>query len=199
MISSLKGILTQISPPSMVIDVGGVGYLLQAPMSTIYQLPEIGEQVFLHVHMIVREDAQLLFGFHHQDERKVFELLIKINGVGPKVALAILSNVSIEELIEWVRLESTASFQRIPGVGAKTAQRILLDLKDKIVKLSIESKTQTVLETKPCAYTEAFDALIALGYKSKEAQKAIEPLRRDESLTEPQQIIKMALKGLAKS
>jgi Holliday junction DNA helicase RuvA len=198
MIASLQGKLAQINPPSVVIDIGGVGYLLQASMSTIYQLPQIGQDVYVHTHMIVREDAQLLYAFFTEDERSLFQALIKINGVGPKVALAILSNVSAVELVQWVEQDSIGSFKKIPGVGPKTAQRILLDLKDKLKKFHIQDKTQVVIGSNRRAQDEAFDALIALGYKSKEATNALNKISKDEGFSEPQDIIRAALKGLAR-
>lgn len=198
MISSLKGILTEVNPPNVVIDVGGVGYLLQASMSTIYQLPAIGESVFIHTHMVVREDAQLLFGFYEPQERLLFQEIIKINGVGPKVALAILSNVTVVDLMHWVDEQAVDRFKKIPGVGPKTAQRIILDLKDKLSKFSVDLKTQVVMSAPRNHFDEAFEALIALGYKNKEAKHAIEHLQNDDTLQEPQHVIKAALKRLAR-
>ena len=196
MIASLRGKLIEVNPPQIVIEVNGVGYLCQASMTTIYQLPPAEADVFLHTHQVVREDAHLLFAFAEKQERKCFCELIKINGVGPKVALAILSNISVVDLALWVAQEEVGRFKKIPGVGPKMAQRIVLDFKDKakqflgVGELSAEPQNR---------YSdEAFDALLALGYKGKEAQLALDKITKDD-YGSSQDMIKAALKGLAKA
>ena len=178
MIASLRGKLIEVNPPQIVIEVNGVGYLCQASMTTIYQSPPAEADVFLHTHQVVREDAHLLFAFAEKQERKCFCELIKINGVGPKVALAILSNISVVDLALWVAQEEVGRFKKIPGVGPKMAQRIVLDFKDKakqflgVGELSAEPQNR---------YSdEAFDALLALGYKGKEAQLALDKITKDD-------------------
>lgn len=201
MISSLRGSLIEVNPPKVVVEVAGVGYLLNASMTTIYQLPPIGTEVFIYTHMVVREDAHLLFGFLKQEERSVFQEITKINGVGPKVALSLLSHLSIQEFFTVVQKESLAQFKKIPGVGPKIAQRIILDLKDKIHKFTITDNDKPLQQILTSNIDEAFEALIALGYKNKEAQKAIDVVQNQgkiDTMTETQIIIKEALRGLAK-
>lgn len=198
MIASLQGKLLEVNPPAIVIDVNGVGYLAQASMSTIYELPQVTHSVFLYTHMVVREDAQLLYAFSNPQERVLFQALIKINGVGPKVALAILSHASISDLCEWVAEKAVIRFKKIPGVGPKTAERILLDLKDKLPKLNLQSSASQVVMVRPTKLIEeAEQALFALGYKPKEIEKVMQtadPVADDLSV---QDIIKHALKRLA--
>lgn len=193
MISHLRGILSNIIPPFVCVDVNGVGYLLQASMSTIYSLPPVGDNVFLHTHYIAREDAHLLFGFLSIEECDLFKHIIKINGVGPKVALAILSHVSPQDFVQLLQQESLQRLQKIPGVGPKTAQRIMLDLAGKLLSIN---KTQVALQVNNTGQAEAIEALIALGYKSKEAQLAISKVNAD--IITPSEIIRAALKSMAK-
>ncbi|WP_432695430.1 Holliday junction branch migration protein RuvA [Marinobacterium sp. YM272] len=183
MIGRLTGELAEKQPPQLLLDVNGVGYEVEASMNTFYKLPALGESVVLYTHMVVREDAQLLYGFADQQERILFRALIKTNGVGPKLALAILSGTSSEEFIRCVHNEDTATLVRIPGVGKKTAERLIVEMKDKLDRLELPTMTEFALAASEGGVTapvvadnrqEAESALIALGYKPVQATKAIE-------------------------
>lgn len=183
MIGRLTGELVEKQPPHLMLDVNGVGYELEASMNTFYKLPALGERVMLHTHMVVREDAQLLYGFAESQERILFRALIKTNGVGPKLALAILSGTSSEEFIRCVHNEDSATLVRIPGVGKKTAERLIVEMKDKLDKLQLPTMVEFALSgggesivSSPAVDTraEAESALVALGYKPVQASKAIE-------------------------
>ena len=192
MIGRISGILLDKTPPLALIDCNGVGYECEVPMSTFYLLPQVGEKVTLLTHFVVREDAQLLFGFGTHQERLMFRQLLKVNGIGAKSALAILSGLSIDELIQAVSLQEAGLLTRVPGIGKKTAERLLLELKDKftldsalIMKGSgITSISQDVL-----------NALIALGYNERESLNAVKSLDSNSSVNDG---IKQALKYLSK-
>lgn len=183
MIGRLTGELVEKLPPSLLIDVAGVGYEVEASMNTFYKLPEVGTFVTLYTHFVVREDAQLLFGFADRQERSLFRQLIKVNGVGPKLALTILSGISAEEFVRSVHNEDTAALVRLPGVGKKTAERLIIEVKDKLDKLEMPTAVEFELSAggasqAPAAKADnradAETALIALGYKPLQATKAIE-------------------------
>lgn len=183
MIGRLTGELAEKQPPQLLLDVNGVGYEVEASMNTFYKLPALGQSVVLYTHMVVREDAQLLYGFADQQERILFRALIKTNGVGPKLALAILSGTSSEEFIRCVHNEDSATLVRIPGVGKKTAERLIVEMKDKLDRLEIPTMTEFALAASESGMVvskpvdnrqEAESALIALGYKPAQATKAIE-------------------------
>lgn len=206
MIVQLTGILHEKSVPELVIDVNGVGYSIQAPMSTIYNLPQVGEKLSLKTHMVIREDQHSLFGFITNKERELFIELLKINGVGPKAALAILSSLSVDDFFNAIMSENLAIFKKVPGVGPKTAQRIILDMQDKVAKLlnqTAKSATamqmqKTVLEAKSTnlATDDAISALIALGYKPQEATKAVLSIENKLDITS-EALIKQALVKIA--
>lgn len=202
MIGQLRGILIEKQPPHLMVEVNGVGYCLQAPLSTFFSLPEIGQPLVLRTHFIVREDAQLLFGFATQEECRLFQELIKISGVGPKVALAILSGLSPADFVEVILSQEIARLQRLPGIGAKTAQRILVEMQDRLPKLNLPStRTQPggallQMKAEDDPLEEAIAALVALGYKSFEATKAVGKVKNTAQSCE--HIIKEALQGLAK-
>lgn len=204
MIGQLRGKLLEKQPPHLMIDVQGVGYCLQASLPTFFALPEIGAEVTLATHMIVREDAQLLYGFASKEECRLFQEIIKINGVGPKVALAILSGLSPQEFAHIVTLQEVGRLQKLPGIGAKTAQRILVEMTDRLPKLGLGAASnkidmalgKTAVFSENTAVEEAISALISLGYKPQEATKAV---RKVENTTQGcEHIIKEALQGLAK-
>ncbi len=192
MIGRLAGVVLHKLPPEVLLDVGGVGYELEVPMSTFYELPDIGQSSVLLVHMVVREDAQLLYGFASQRERQLFRLLLKVNGVGAKVALAILSTMSADDFIATVEREDITALIRIPGVGKKTAERLVIELRDKIKGLettlgsidlatdSSDNDSQTSASTEPLASEpgdsrlQAIDALVALGYKPAESSRMVD-------------------------
>ena len=192
MIGRISGILLDKTPPLALIDCNGVGYECEVPMSTFYLLPQVGDKVTLLTHFVVREDAQLLFGFGTNQERLMFRQLLKVNGIGAKSALAILSGLSIDELIQAVSLQEAGLLTRVPGIGKKTAERLLLELKDKFT-------LDSALSTKGSGITsisqDVLNALIALGYNERESLNAVKSL--DVNLT-VNDGIKQALKYLSK-
>lgn len=195
MIGRLTGTLARKEPPSLLLDVNGVGYELEAPMSTFYDLPAIGERVTLYTHLVVREDAHLLYGFARESTRQLFRNLLKVNGVGPRVALAVLSGLSEPELLVCLVHEDIARLTKVPGVGRKTAERLVMELRDKVdlTATSATAARQPLLPADPAQ--EAVSALVALGYKPVEASRAVSGVPHDGLKSED--IIRQALKGLA--
>jgi Holliday junction DNA helicase RuvA len=191
MIARLNGLLLEKSPPFIVMDCAGVGYEVEVPMSTFYNLPEVGQKVQLLTHFVVREDAQLLYGFGSEQEKNTFKQLLKVNGIGAKSALSILSGVSIEDLVLAVNNQEVGMLTRIPGIGKKTAERLLLELKD---KFAVSGSVNTQFQTKSASH-DVLNALIALGYNEREASAAVKLLDKDISVTDG---IKQALKSLSK-
>jgi Holliday junction DNA helicase RuvA len=191
MIARLNGLLIEKAPPLIVVDCAGVGYEVEVPMSTFYNLPDVGTQVTLLTHMVVREDAQLLYGFGSVQEKSTFRQLLKVNGIGAKSALSILSGVSIDDLVEAIGSQEVAVLTRIPGVGKKTAERLLLELKDKFEATGLSSITGHAKS----ATQDVLNALLALGYNEREATASVKLLDKDVSVSEG---IKQALKALAK-
>ena len=192
MIGRISGILLDKTPPLALIDCHGVGYECEVPMSTFYLLPQVGEKVTLLTHFVVREDAQLLFGFGTNQERLMFRQLLKVNGIGAKSALAILSGLSIDELIQAVSLQEAGLLTRVPGIGKKTAERLLLELKDKFTldsALSMKGSGITSISQ------DVLNALIALGYNERESLNAVKSLDSNSSVNDG---IKQALKYLSK-
>lgn len=178
MIGRIKGLLEEKNPPQLLIDVGGIGYELEAPMSTFYELPATGEPVVLHVHMIVREDAQLLFGFASYGERSLFRSLLKVNGVGARVALAILSGMNADDFGSCITRKDVTALTRIPGIGKKTAERLVVEMTDKLpvaTALSLQSDASSTADLiaieSPRAH--AIEALIALGYKATDSTRLV--------------------------
>ncbi|MES3041074.1 MAG: Holliday junction branch migration protein RuvA [Pseudomonadota bacterium] len=202
MIARLQGVLVEKISPHVVLDVHGVGYEVDVPLSTFYQLPALGESVTLWTHLSVREDAHQLFGFHDRDSLQVFRLLIKISGVGPKLALALLSGMEIDTFRGCIAREDVLMLTKIPGVGKKTAERLVIELRDKIGKLELVQKVTlnapaTPLFIEPASsQEEAESALVALGYKPLEAQKAVKAVLGQHS--ETSELVRAALKGLLK-
>lgn len=191
MIGRLTGLLLDKQPPLLWIDVQGLGYELEAPMSTFYRLPARGEKLSLHTHLTIREDAHLLYGFYTHAEKDLFRALIKISGVGPKVALAILSGVSVDEFWITVRSGDTAQLTRLPGIGKKTAERLLVEMRDKAGQADAPSGVSSEPGAPASALAEARSALVALGYKPAEAQKMTTGCDDNDSA---EQIIRSALK-----
>ena len=189
MIGRLTGTLAEKSPPQLLIDVNGVGYEVDVPMSSFYNLPALGERVTLLTHFIVREDAQILFGFLTHDERQAFRQLIKITGVGPRMALSLLSGLSVGELAQAVARQETGCLVKVPGIGKKTAERLLLELKGKLGDALVTPATVA-----SDAQADILQALVALGYSDREAAAALKSLPADASVSEG---IKLALKSLA--
>lgn len=198
MIGRLTGILLEKQPPQLLIDVNGVGYEVEAPMSTFYQLPAVGEKVTLHTHLIVREDAQLLCGFATPLERQLFRHLIKVNSVGAKLALTILSGVSASEFARSVQQKDAAALTRLPGVGKKTAERLIIEMRDRLDDLPVELLPDTAESLPGVAQAsseerDALSALVALGYKPQEASRLLQHVATDG--LESQEIIRLALKA----
>ena len=190
MISRLTGVLAEKAPPFVLMDVNGVGYEVQVPMSTFYNLPAAGERVSLLTQLIVREDAQLLYGFATHEERQAFRELIKISGVGPRTALSILSGLGVGDLAQAVSLQEAGRLVKVPGIGKKTAERLLLELKGKL-GADIGARAHAASD----AQADILQALLALGYNDKEPAAALKALPADVGVSEG---IKMALKALAK-
>lgn len=199
MIGRLVGTLVEKVPPALMLDVNGVGYELDASMTTFYELPAIGEKVVLYTHHQVKEDAQSLYGFSTKDERALFRVLIKVNGVGPKMALSVLSSMSSEELIQNVQESNVTALTRIPGVGKKTAERLIVELRDKLgqaAKKDLFSVPKVLQQVRADPRQEAEAALVALGYKPQEASRAVSAVA--ESADSSEEIIKAALKSMMK-
>lgn len=198
MIGRLTGVLISKQPPMLLLDVNGVGYEIDAPMSTFYQLPAAGERVTLHTHLVVREDAWLLCGFASEPERRMFRDLIKVNGVGAKLALAILSGISAEDFAHCVQEGDTSSLVRLPGVGKKTAERLIIEMRDRLKNWSDDGfVSQPSLATAEGggvpAGREAISALVALGYKPQEASRMVGAVKQDGASSE--ELIRAALKS----
>ena len=194
MIGSLRGRLTFKQAPSIIIECQGVGYDVDTPMSTFLELPSIGDELFLFTHMVVREDAQTLYGFATEDERGLFRLLLKISGVGAKMGLAVLSAMSVDGFRRCVQYEDTATLVKVPGVGKKTAERLIIEMRDRIDTPSAQSGA-TKVSVEAGARSEAVDALISLGYKPREVNKLIGELDVDGKSAED--IIRLALRQVA--
>lgn len=202
MISRLQGILLDVSPPALLVDVQGVGYEVQASMNTIYRLPAMQQSVVLHTQLIVREDAHTLFGFFDHQERQLFRELIKVSGVGPKMALAILSGMEPATFLRSVHQNDIATLTRLPGVGKKTAERLLVEMRDRIkafdaVDPGAASPQNTDTANVPDQHQviqEAESALIALGYKPQEASRAV--ARLEVAGLTSQEVIRQALKNM---
>jgi Holliday junction DNA helicase RuvA len=205
LIGQLRGILEEKIPPFVLVDVGGIGYEVQLPMSCFYLLPELGQPVSLITHFVVREDAQLLYGFHDKAARSMFRELIKVNGIGPKVALAILSGLNTQQLVNVVARDDLTGLTKIPGVGKKTAERLLVELKDRLKNWQVESpQTPTAdamyhndqeltLATADPA-DEACEALVALGYKQAVAERIVKQIYKAGQTSES--LIRDALKSM---
>jgi Holliday junction DNA helicase RuvA len=191
MIGRIHGVLTEKNPPQVLVVAHGVGYEIDVPMSTFYHLPRTGEDVELLTHLVVREDAHLLFGFLTAAERAAFRQLLKVSGVGPKVALAVLSGLSVEDLALAIAAQDAARLTKVPGVGKKTAERLVLELRDKLPAVAGAART----EAAP-ARGDVVNALLALGYNDREAQAAVKQLPAELALADA---IRQALKHLAKT
>jgi Holliday junction DNA helicase RuvA len=200
MIGSLRGRLAAKQPPQLLIEVGGVGYELEAPMSTFYELPAVGAEVRLLTHLVVREDAQVLYGFVREDERRLFRLLLKVSGVGPKIALAILSGSSAEAFASCIAAGDTAALTRIPGIGRKTADRLIVELRDRLTGGDAASTTLSdTAAVRPRG--EALAALVALGYRPAEAAHMVDVAEAgaDGASASTEEVIRRALQSVARS
>ena len=197
MIGFIRGKLVVKTPPHLTVDVGGVGYDIEAPLSTFYTLPAIGSEVRLLTHLVVREDAHILYGFGTQEERALFRNLLKVSQIGPRIALAILSGTSVEGFATLVKLQDAASLTRIPGVGRKTAERVLMEMKDRIDKLEEAAVGAPVAAGEGREQGEAWNALVALGYKPAEVTAMLKPLAGQGGTTE--ELIRRALQGTVRA
>jgi holliday junction DNA helicase RuvA len=204
MIGRIRGVILEKHPPDLLIDAAGVGYEIHAPLSTFERLPPVGQEVVLHTHHVVREDAQQLYGFWHRDDRSLFRALIRVNGIGPKVALAILSGMNRDDFSRAVQHNDTASLVRLPGIGKKTAERLIVEMRDRLSEWRADS-IEAVAGAVPADIAasgrnrmlqDAESALIALGYKPQEAARAVSAALDDE-MTESTQLIRRALQNMA--
>jgi Holliday junction DNA helicase RuvA len=199
MISQLRGILLEKQPPQLLLDVHGIAYEIDAPMSTFYRLPDNGKEVVLHTHFVVREDAHYLYGFYAREERALFRTLLKVNGVGPRLGLTILSSMDPTEFVRCIMNNDTTSLVHLPGVGKKTAERLVIEMRDKL------SDWQPVLPNEPAYLVkkpetrnriiqDAISAMVALGYKPAEASRAVAKV--DDNTKSSEEIIRQALKEM---
>ena len=199
MIGRLHGILLEKQPPQLLLDVNGVGYDVQAPMTTFYELPVTGSEVTLHTHLAIREDAHVLYGFLREQDRTLFRSLIKVSGVGPKLALAILSGVSADEFVACVHREDSGALTKLPGVGKKTAERLVVEMKDRLKEWQgavLPSGAATQVSVRPTdAVKDAISALVSLGYKPQEASRMVSQVEC-EGLTS-EEVIRLALRAAA--
>lgn len=197
MIGFLRGKLAAKHPPQLLVDVGGVGYEVEAPMSTFYGLPGVGADVHLFTHLVVREDAHVLFGFGTERERSLFRELIKVSGVGPRIALAILSGVTVDQFHRCVEAQDVASLVRVPGIGRKTAERLVIEMRDRLKGLAGPAFVPgSGPSSGPSgAQAEAFAALVALGYKPPEVTRLLQKV--DASVTSTEELIRHALRAAA--
>lgn len=205
MIGRLRGTLAEKQPPYLLIDVQGVGYEVQAPMTTFYRLPELGSEVVLHTHFAVSENSQQLFGFADKHDRELFRTLIKVNGVGPKMAVAILSGMEAETIARCVMEDNSAALVKVPGVGKKTAERLIIELRDKLKDWEVPTLPLGELEAASNAaetaltndmLAEAESALVALGYKPAEATKVVAGIMKQHQVTRSEELIRLALRSM---
>jgi holliday junction DNA helicase RuvA len=196
MIGAVRGRLASKTPPQLTVDVGGLGYELEAPMSTFYRLPAVGEEVRLLTHLVVREDAHVLYGFATEDERRLFRSLIRVSGVGPKIALALLSGISVAAFAQCVQNEDIASLTRVPGVGRKTAERLIVEMRDRLgAPPAAAGAAAGPAVASPEG--EAYDALVALGYRPAEATRLLQAAGGPGSHS-TEELIRRALQGAAR-
>ena len=196
MIGHLKGKIISKSPPEVLLEVQGIGYEVLCPMSTIYELDNLSDDVLLFTHLSIKEDAHTLFGFITKDEKNVFRELIRVNGVGPKVALAILSNLSVHSLVECISTEDTDLLAKTPGIGKKTALKLIVELQDRLSKLDLVGSLANTIEIKQNSNPnskQAIEALQSLGFKAKEANRMVSKIEDQELSTE--QLIRLALQN----
>jgi Holliday junction DNA helicase RuvA len=189
MIGSLRGRITSKTPPQLTVEVGGVGYELEAPMSTFFHLPPVGADVQLLTHLVVREDAHVLYGFGSDEERRLFRSLIKVSGVGPKIALALLSGISVSDFYVCVQSQDIAALTRVPGIGRKTAERLIVEMRDRLTAPELAGTAGGGASPE----AEAYDALVALGYRPAEATRLLKGAGPGTQSTE--ELIRRALQG----
>ena len=199
MIGQLRGTLLEKRPPQLLLDVNGVGYEIEAPMTVFYDLPEVGQPLTLHTHFVVREDAQLLYGFSSRYERELFRALIKVNGVGPKMGLAILSGIEADRLAQCIHDQDSTTLVKVPGIGKKTAERLVIEMSDRLDKIDgapANLPDRVAINAPDDARSDAVAALEALGYRNKDAAAAVGKVAEEGASSE--QLIRLALKSLAR-
>ncbi len=196
MIGSLRGRLLAKHPPALTVDVNGVGYELEAPMSTFYDLPAAGAEIHLFTHLVVREDAHVLYGFATEAERRLFRGLLRVSGVGPKIALGLLSGISVEGFLRCVQAQDVDSLVRIPGIGRKTAERLLIEMRDRVVNLARIGEHAQDPGGPADAHAEAYSALVALGYKPVEVTRLLKAAGAGDGSVED--LIRRALQAAVK-
>lgn len=200
MITRISGTLLEKKAPALVVDVSGIGYELLAPMSTFYQLPNVGDAVTLFTHLSIREDAHVLFGFYEAQERALFRALIKVNGIGPKLALTILSGIEAEQFVRCIQAQDTSSLIRIPGIGKKIAERLIIETRDTLATWQPDSTNNTSMQSHFLGTNQTMEdavaALTALGYKPHEAKKAIASIHQSDHNSE--QLIRLALQKMVR-
>jgi Holliday junction DNA helicase RuvA len=194
MIGAVRGRIASKTPPQLTVDVGGLGYELEAPMSTFFQLPPVGSEVSLLTHLVVREDAHVLYAFGTEEERRLFRSLIRVSGVGPRIALALLSGMSVAAFTQCVRSEDVAALTRVPGVGRKTAERLIVEMRDRLSAPARPAGAAASADGSP--ETEAYGALVALGYRPAEATRLLKAVEPGVYTTE--ELIRRALQGAAR-
>ena len=196
MIGFIRGKLVSKNPPQLLIDVQGVGYEVEAPMTTFYDLPSLGEELRLYTHLVIREDAHILFAFSTEPDRAMFRMLIKVNGVGPKLALTILSGQSAEEFHRCIHDNDIQALVRLPGIGKKTAERLIIEMRDRLpdsIEPSGSGQGTVATQIQANPKQEAMSALCALGYKPQDASKMVQNIAQEDKSCED--IIKLALQG----
>mgnify|MGYP006155031921 FL=1 len=201
MIGQIRGIIVAKNPPEILVEVAGITYEIQVPMSTLYKLPELGQQLLLHTHFVVREDAQLLYGFYELKDKTMFRSLIKVNGVGPKMALAILSGMEPDEFVRIVRSNDVTAMINMPGIGKKTAERLIIEMRDRLKDWSAVESLESgsnPKETPNSIMRDAETAMISLGYKPQQAARAIAMVMKENNdITDSEELIRHALKSMA--
>jgi holliday junction DNA helicase RuvA len=199
MIGQIRGMILEKQPPQLLLDVHGVGYEIDAPMSTFYRLPDVGQEVILHTHFVVREDAHHLYGFYDREERALFRILLKVNGVGPRLALTILSSMTPDEFVRSLIHQDTESLVRLPGVGKKTAERLIVEMRDKISdwqkNISPEfKKTVNKNDGRTLVIQDTIAALVALGFKREEASRTVHKL--EDGVLSSEEMIRLSLREI---
>lgn len=199
MIGQIEGTIIEKNPPEILVEVAGITYEILVPMSTLYQLPESGELVRLHTHFSVREDAQTLYGFFDAETKKMFRSLVRVNGVGPKMALGILSGMSVEDFVQAVRNNDSEAMVRMPGIGKKTAERLMIEMRDKMIEWGSDNNVGSDLssQTKSSFTKDAEIAMINLGYKPQQAARAIaQALKVNPEINDSEELIRFSLKSM---
>ena len=200
MIGQIRGILVAKIPPEIHLEVGGITYEIQVPLNTLYQLPEIGQKLVLHTHFVVREDAQLLYGFYDAKDKAMFRALIKVNGVGPKLGLAILSGMEVDDFVRTVRNNDVATLVNMPGIGKKTAERLIVEMRDRLAEWEVTATVGAASEAGSSASAvtkDAETALVSLGYKPMQAARAIALVIKDNpGIANSEELIRLSLKSM---